>query len=149
MFKFRIGTRILDHYMYYEVRLYDTNKEMNEAYRRTTYYENGAHEPNDGTDIDGTAARVCPVRLKYEDGHYGPRIGYIFLCRNYCSTRIVSHEIVHAALEYYRQLNSNRASFGKHCGPKEELLAEIYESLFVKITRRLHYLNVWTAIENS
>lgn len=143
MFRFRIGTRIQDQYMYFEVRLYDTDKEMNEAYLRTTFAKTGG-DP----DIDGTAARVCPVRLEYEDGHWGPRIGYIFLCRNYCSTRVVSHEIIHVALEYYRQLNSN-ANFGKFCGPKEELLASIYERLFIKITRKLHSLNIWTAVEQE
>ncbi|KKN25958.1 hypothetical protein LCGC14_0879500 [marine sediment metagenome] len=133
MKRFRIGARVDDERLYFEVRLYDTDEEMRAAYRRTTFF---LPEQDDDT----TCGRVCPVRNVNGERS---RIGFIFLSRNYCGTRVVSHEMIHAALEFYRSLKGCSANFGKRCSPKEELLADIYEVLFTKMTRKLHALGVW------
>jgi len=151
--RFRVGHDDGAGRMYFEVRIFTDEAAMRENYRRSCLL---AGRLVDGESGDGwleeTEAMCCPrsTALIGADGSllWQPLIGYILLPLNHVGIRVVSHELVHAALTYYRDRRSrsghpSAANFGDHCTKREEDLGYIYSGLVAEMTNKLHDRGVW------
>jgi len=138
--------------MYFEVRLFADEAAMREHYRRSSVLAGRkAAGENDGW-LAETAAMCCPRSTGYVDRAgeltWWPIIGYILFPLQHVTTPIVTHELVHAALTYYRERrwrtgHPSAANFGDHCSSREEDLGHIFSGLVAEMTDRLYERGLW------
>lgn len=155
MIRFRVGHDDGNGYLYFEVRVFESQPEMMAHFEHSPLL--AGREPRqwfrDKDQNRRTQGMVCPrrnyskVRGRYRGGR---RIGVILLNRPHLSTNVVSHEVVHAAMTYYREtgrpLRTDRwrpSNFGPACGPREERFAYIYGSLLRNMTNKLYDKGLW------
>jgi hypothetical protein len=138
---FRLGHDDGHGSMYFEVRIFEDELAMRAHYRRSRVLS---------MDLKGDAwdawladaAAICAART------LGPKIGLILLPREALTTRVVSHELVHAALTYYRERRRRggqpaTANFGDGCTWREEAFAHIYCRLMGRMSTLLHDRGYW------
>lgn len=70
-------------------------------------------------------------------------VGIIRLSAKHCTTEIIAHELIHGAMQIYREEFDKRAFFGKNIDDREENLAYIYDDLFYHLCRKLYKYQIW------
>ncbi len=147
--RFRVGYDDGGGHMYFEVRVFDTLAGMRRHYGRSRILGVG-HFPGFGDD----ALAFCSPRTEWlvdSDKNVvrvEPRIGFILLNREHLEPYIVVHELVHAALTYYRERGRDSvwrsADFGESATEDEEAFAYIFHNLWIAMNRQLHDRGLWT-----
>lgn len=131
--KFKIKTR--KDKRYFDVIVYDDRKEM----------ERDADKHNHEEGVNKGILGVCQpferfiIEGKKEIHH--PQIGIIRLY-NDIGIGVASHEVLHAALWFYR-LKNKVADFGDACSEKEEELGHIFTELVIDLTNKMYKKGIW------
>lgn len=138
--------------MYFEVRIFADEAAMREHYRRSSVLSRTGEHDREGW-LEDAAALTAPrsVCLIERDGteRWHPCIGIILLPLGHVTTRVVSHELVHAALTYYRERRwrggqPGVANFGEAVTWREEALGHIYCEFMVEMSNALHDRGLWS-----
>lgn len=145
-FKIRTRDKRLSNFWFW-VYIHDSIKEMRDI--ETQYRKEEKLDFEDYSDCYGLchpyerSAGLITEGKKKGQHRLHPNIGYVRLSKDYLSTEIVCHEILHAALWMYRCNFSRNANFGNECSQKEEDICHLYGQLFTFTTKRLHELGLW------
>ncbi len=141
--RFRIGLMLAGRRRSYEVRIYADQPTMYRGYDRL---ERLGGDGKWATDHEWLAI-CCPrIVIDVDTDHEEAGLGYLLFERGHLQPQIVSHEVVHAALNAYREWHPrSRANFGAECSPDEERFASTFDHLFREINVKLHDRGHWQA----
>jgi hypothetical protein len=137
--------------MYFEVRIFPTVEDLRRHHTLSSVLSIGV--TNKAAFASEALAMCCPrtewtVNRRGEVTYVNPRIGYLLFAADRLEPRIVAHELVHAALTFYRErgrdTNWRRANFGSQATENEETLAYIYDGLFREMNLKLHDRGYWS-----
>jgi len=139
--------------LYFWVYVYDNIKDL-----RKDAVKHGGEEVAEDTEGGKLMGIVHPYEKFYidpegkEPDERDNNIGIIRLSKKHLSTLLVSHEVIHAAMWYYRLYlgtdrmdgsSTNNADFGPQNSINEENFAHIYGQLFRSMTRKLYKHGYW------
>jgi len=151
--RFRVGHDDRGGHMYFEVRIFDTVSEMRRHWDRSSLMSQEL-DRRTRQAFGSDAVALCAPRTEWTVDRRGrlvamsPRIGFILLNREYLGGSIVAHELIHAALAYWRERGRDRrwraANFGTSATPDEERFAHIYSELSRRMTLALHARGYWS-----
>lgn len=139
--KFKIKSKQTAYWFW--VYIYGTESQMHHAAQ--------LHAKETGETIDYAKAEASGICHTYQILKVSPdgkdqllkEIGTIRLSRENLSSRVVSHEVLHAALHNYRIHYKRNADFGDMVNQAEEDLAYIFADLFKDMNIKLHDHKLW------
>lgn len=143
LIKFKIRSRQSKKFL--TVLVHSSLKEFRSSYKKYDIQVYGKVSP-----LIDDCYGVCHSYTKFRVSKGGKEeisneVGIIRLSKPTCTTLVVSHELIHGALQIYRQEFNKPASFGSGVSEKEENLAYIYGDLFRQMTNKLYKYNIWNA----
>lgn len=140
--KFKIRSKQSNLWLW--VYVHPTLKKFIQAYKKYEKREFGQDNPTI-EDVKGCCHCYRRIRINEDKTEEASNeVGIIRLAFTNCTPLVIAHELVHGAMQIYREEFQHSATFGSNCGPKEENLAYIYGELFRDINIKLHRYNIWT-----
>ena len=138
----RFKLRAWGYKKFFWVVIYDSIKQLR---TEASEYDKKTGYISDHNDVLGECVpyerKVITAKGKVT---YRDNIGIIRLAKTHTFSHIVVHEVLHAAFWQYRlSLKSEKANFGKSCGPKEEKFNHIFTNLYIKMIRQMYKHKYW------
>jgi len=137
--KFRVGLNGI----YFEILVYSN---LNALYKEANRWAKSTKREE--SDLTDSLALVQPFEkfIVLKDGKEKtyPEVGKVRFSKSNISPHIVSHEVVHMAMWFFRLSNDNgKADFGNENSQSEEDFADIYCRLFRKMSIKLYQYGFW------
>jgi hypothetical protein len=117
-----------------KIEVYESNKKMLEAINRHIV---AIKEKEKISCADaawcGTPRSKMKEVLNKDTGIYERNLGKIFLCKNYLKYNVISHECLHAAIDFCRNIVGLTWSIDNLSDIQEEFFVGIYTEIFEEV----------------
>ena len=136
--------KIASEELYFKFEIYETKEIMHKALEK--------YSMSKSTEFDVVGVFSPQSSFRCSDNSIFERsnncIGKIFISQPFFQAEVITHELIHAVLEIYRQkLSAGKikdvdANFEKECGEKEEYFALLYGRFFYELNKKINLLEI-------